>query len=305
MLKIIIVSSILFLPAISGELSWMRTFIPLPVLYILLTTGEPQGSALLTKAIIVASVGSLLTGNLAAILLSFSFVPLGFIIARAIQNKEPVIRTGTTGSIALILLWVIGGVVWGAIENVNPYRQILEAIDTSLTSTYVVYQQSSEIAPETLAQIEIAFNRIRNIVPVILPSIILITVFSTVWINLLLGDLLIKKRLPEFSSWPPYNQWRLPDKLVWVIIVSGAGILFPHPPINKICLNVVLLTGTLYFFQGLAVLSSLFNRWTVPWAFRLLIYTLILIQAYGIIILAIAGLADVWFDIRKSDKNNI
>jgi uncharacterized protein YybS (DUF2232 family) len=54
-----------------------------------------------------------------------------------------------------------------------------------------------------------------------------------------------------------------------------------------------------YFFQGLAIVASLLNKWSVPMLIRVLIYALIFIQTYGIIILSFLGLADVWADFRK------
>ena len=241
-------------------------------------------------------------GSLSPLFLSLSFLPLAFVLSRSVINKDSVLKTGATGSIVLLSVWVIGGFIYGAFEHVNPYTYILHGIDISLSGTYKIYQDSSDISPETLAQIEFAFDRIRDIIPIIFPSIIVITVFITVWINLLMADMLIKNRCPEIGIWPPYRTWRLPDQLVWLVIASGLGLMLPMPLLNKICLNGVLVSGTLYFFQGMAVLSTIMNRWSVPKAFRFFVFTLILIQAYGIILLALAGLLDVWFDLRKSDK---
>ncbi len=302
LLKIFFLSAILFLPALFVELSWIRTFIPLPAFYILIDNGEPGGSSIITKAVVVAAIATLFSGSLAPLFMSLSFLPLAYVLARSVLNKETVLKTGVTGTIVLLSVWVIGGFVYGAFEHVNTYKYILHGIDVSLVSTFNIYQESSDITPGTLAQIEIAFDRIRNIVPVIFPSIILITVLTTVWINLLIGNMLIKNKCPGVSTWKSYSTWMLPEQLVWFVIASGLGLIFPLPLFNKICLNGVLILGTLYFFQGLAVLSSIFNRWSVPTAFKFFVFTLILIQAYGIILLAIAGLLDVWFDFRKLGK---
>ncbi len=300
LLRVFLVTALLFLPAMSEELGWMRTFIPLPVFYILVICGEKDGIALLSKALVAAGIGCIVISALPGFIISLSFLPLAFVLARSVRQEHSVLRAGMTGSIALAFVWFIGAFLYGMIEHVHPYRQILDTIDISLTETFKSYQQSSEISADTLTQIESAFSRIRTVIPVIFPAIIIITILCTVWINMMLGDMLIKKKNMHLSHWPPYGQWKLPDQLVWVVILSGIGLMLPMPALNKICLNGVLISGILYFFQGLAVLSNLFNRWAVPWAFRFFVYALILIQAYGIIFLAIAGLIDVWFDLRKS-----
>ncbi|MBI5557930.1 MAG: DUF2232 domain-containing protein [Deltaproteobacteria bacterium] len=302
LLKGAILTLVLFLPAISGELGWIRTFIPLPAFYILVTTGEARGSSILIKSILAAGVGFLLIGKLQSFFFSVSFLPLAYVLARAVQNNRSVLRAGMTGALMLISTWVMGAFLYGMVEQVQPYNQILETIDTSLTATFSLYQQSSDIDPETLAQIQLAFTRIRAIIPVIFPAILLITVLCTVWINLLLGNVLLKKKDIRLSPWQPYGQWRLPDQLVWLVVASGIGLLLPLPLLSKISLNCMLVAAVLFFFQGLAVLTSLFDKWAVPWAFRFFVYALVLIQAYGIIFLAIAGLIDVWFDLRKSQN---
>jgi uncharacterized protein YybS (DUF2232 family) len=302
LLKGIVLTALLFAPAITGELDWLRTFIPAPALYTLVTSGEPRGSTILIKSVLVAGLVSMLLGTLPAFYLSVLFLPLAYVLARAVRNGQPVLRAGATGALVLAATWFFGALLYGMVEQVHPWRQALKIIDDSLAATFAMSQQSTDIAPETLAQFELAFNRIRSIIPVIFPAIVLVTILGTVWINLLLGDLLLKKRGDGLSPWPPSSEWRLPDQLVWAIIATGAGLLLPLPLLNKIGLNCMLVIGLLYFFQGMAVLTALFKRWDVPMAFRFVVYALVLIQAYGIIFLAIAGLVDVWFDLRKSQN---
>jgi uncharacterized protein YybS (DUF2232 family) len=75
-------------------------------------------------------------------------------------------------------------------------------------------------------------------------------------------------------------------------------LLLPDGFLNDVGLNLILLVGILYFFQGLSVITALLARWKAPlW---ILIFTLVFFQVYGIIFLAVLGLADVWVDFRKS-----
>lgn len=303
LLKIIITAVLYFLPAIVGEFGWMRLFAPLPAFYLLVTCGEGHGNALLSKAVLLAGVITLVFARLPFLLITLTFLPSGYVLARSLKKKETPNRTGLLASATLLAGWLLGTLIYGIVADVNLVTQTLKMIDTSLLATFSMYEEQAKIAPDTLAQIKEAFNQIRILIPVIFPSIVVISALVTVWVNQLLGDWLLKKTKPGMSHWPPYGEWRLPDPLVWVVIIGGVGLMLPIAPLHKICLNVILVSGTLYFFQGLAVLSSLFNKWAVPWAFRLFIYTLILIQAYGIVFLAIAGLIDVWFDLRKSQDN--
>ncbi len=280
----------------------MRLFIPLPAFYMLVTNGGTRGSSRLIKIFLAAGTISLLLGVAQGFFYSVLFLPLAFILARAVQKNHSVLRAGTTGVIALTLIWAAGALLYGIIGHVHPYKQILEVTDSSLAAAFASYQQATDFDAETLAQIELAFQRVRTIIPEIFPAILLITILLTVWINLLLGNLLLNKKDARLTPWQPYGQWRLPDQLVWLVIASGFSLMLPLPMLNRISLNCLLVTGILYFFQGLAVLASLFNRWNVPTAFRLFVYALVVVQAYGIIFLAVAGLIDVWIDLRKSQN---
>ena len=66
---------------------------------------------------------------------------------------------------------------------------------------------------------------------------------------------------------------------------------------------VLLAFGAVYFFQGLAVLLSLFNRWRVPTFARFLLYGMLVIQSYSLLVVAVLGMSDVWINLRrKSDQ---
>jgi hypothetical protein len=55
----------------------------------------------------------------------------------------------------------------------------------------------------------------------------------------------------------------------------------------------------LYFFQGVAVITSLLRKWQVPRPLRALAYIFFLVQGFGILVLIVIGVADVWADFRR------
>jgi hypothetical protein len=64
-------------------------------------------------------------------------------------------------------------------------------------------------------------------------------------------------------------------------------------------LNLLILVGQSYFFQGIAIVASFMthNKW--PGFLRWPLYIFILIQVYIMVIVAGIGLFDTWFDFRK------
>jgi uncharacterized protein YybS (DUF2232 family) len=65
---------------------------------------------------------------------------------------------------------------------------------------------------------------------------------------------------------------------------------------------LLLISGWLYFFQGLAVLIALFERWRVPVLVRIMLYFVLFIQSYSLILLAVLGLSDVWLNMRRQSE---
>jgi len=166
----------------------------------------------------------------------------------------------------------------------------------------MLYEDSAELAPETLESLQRAVELLRINIPKILPAILISGLLSTVWLNLALGNWLLKKKDRDLTRWPEYNEWKLPDPLVWLVVLSGVIFLLFPQPLSLLGLNGLIICGIIYFFQGLAITASLLNRWSVPRLIRVLIYALIFIQTYGIIVLSFLGLVDVWADFRKLNQ---
>jgi len=97
---------------------------------------------------------------------------------------------------------------------------------------------------------------------------------------------------------PPFTEWRLPDGLVWGVIASGIAALFLPPPYSLAGKNSLLVLGAIYAIQGLSIVKYAFAQLNVPAAGRWVVYLLIGILWYGLLLLALVGIANVWFDLR-------
>jgi uncharacterized protein YybS (DUF2232 family) len=100
------------------------------------------------------------------------------------------------------------------------------------------------------------------------------------------------------APWGPYEGWKLPDQLVWLPIVAIVTVLLGNGKLQNVGLWFVFVSGALYFFQGLAVMLALLNRWQVPPFARIFIYGFLIIQSYSLVVLALLGMCDVWFNLR-------
>ena len=306
---LILLSAILFFPALfPGKIGWLTSLVPLPVFYYLVIFEKRAGTALLRNAILLAAGVSLLIGSLPTLLFSLTMVPPGIAFSYAVFKRKSPVEAGFLGSLVLALAWFLFWFGLATLHQTNPYTTLLLELDKGLSSGLVLYEESAELAPETLESVRRAVELLKVYIPKILPALMISAILSTTLLNLSLGNWLLRKKDKELSPWPDYKEWKLPEPLVWLVVFAGVTVLLLPPPLSTIGINGLIVCITLYFFQGLAITTSLLNRWSVPRLIRLLIYALIFIQTYGIIVLSFLGLADVWADFRKlnqtGDNNN-
>lgn len=296
----VILIAVFSLPAINPDITgWLSSLVPLPVFYYLICFGKEQGSVLIRNAILLAGGIALIFGSLPPLFFSLTMVPLGFVFFHAAQKKTPPAQTGFNGILVLSGIWLLFWTGIGLLKHINPYRELLVALDQGLSRAFSLYQEDSGLPAATLKNIEVAVDQLKVFIPKVLPALLFTGTLYTVWINQALGNWLLKKRKRELAPWRDFKEWQLPDQLVWGLILGAGSLFFLSGPLNTIGLNIVIVWGALYFLQGLAVLVSLLHKWSLPKPLRLLMYAFLVLQTFGVVLLSIIGLADVWTDFRK------
>jgi hypothetical protein len=109
-------------------------------------------------------------------------------------------------------------------------------------------------------------------------------------------------RFERIASQMRLLEFRLPDSLIWVAMISFllSFIKTPEPWMSVVALNVFNVMMGLYMFQGLAVLEMSFLAFRVGSLARLLIYVFVVGQLF--FLLSAVGLIDYWVDFRQRLK---
>lgn len=293
------------LPIVSIEFVWLQFFAPLPVFYYLVKSETGRGINTLAAALLLTGVVATATGAATAFFFTATMLPSGYMLAKAAAEKNDPVQAGLKSLIALLLGWGLWMGLYGIFYHANLYQEILNSLDQGLLAAGKTFMETSDLPAEHALALEATISRLRSLVPHILPGLLLTTMLHTVFFNMVFGLWLLKRITSRTLGWPPFTTWRLPDRLVAAVIISGLLMMLPDGALKDLGLNLIFLVGTLYLFQGLAVLGFLLNKWRVPTPLRVLIFLLIAFQAYGIIILAVGGLADVWADFRKEKTDAI
>jgi uncharacterized protein YybS (DUF2232 family) len=220
---LILLTAVLLIPTLLPEkIGWLTSFVPLPIFYYLVTLGNKDGTILIRNAILISAAGALLIGSMPVLIFSFTMVPLGVAFSHAVFVRRNPVEAAFIGSLFLALAWVIFWTGIGMIHQTNPYTSLLVDLDEGLSGGLLLYEQSADIAPETMASVRSAVELLRNYIPKVLPALLVSTIVIITWLNLVLGNWLLKKKDKELTKWPDYIEWKLPEPLVWLVIIAGS-----------------------------------------------------------------------------------
>lgn len=299
-LSLLILSVFFALPVVlPGFLSWLNGLAAIPVLVVLYTQKSGEGSLSLRLSLLLVGLAALIMRRLDLYLMTLTMIPLGITLYAGIRRKESAAASGAKGVLVLALCWLLFWAGYGFMTHTNPYSELLKALDLDFQQMSVLYKtQYPDLSPETLSSIQTLSNGLREMVPRLLPGILATMVLLTVWVNMVIGSRFIA--YADVPPWGTYKTWKLPDILVWLPIAALVGVIVGSGTVRDWALCLLMVSVLLYFFQGLAVLLAVLDRWNVPVLLRILLYCILVIQSYSLILITLLGISDVWFNVRQN-----
>ena len=292
------VTSVLFIITIlSPILGFLCTFgIPLPTLVYRAKLGRKRGALVPAGALVVLTV--ILGGISFDILYFVELLLIGFVMYEAYEQRYSVGQTiGFTCAVAALAGFIVL-LVFSTTAEAGIIDQISGYIRKNLEATLILYQEMGmsadnlELVRESLEQIEYVFVRI-------LPALAVISTLIVSWTSLLISRPLLKRLnlfVPDFGR---LNHWKAPDPLVWAAIGSGLMLLIPSNWIKLAGINSLLVLMTIYFFQGIAIISYYFEKKRFPRILRIFLYALIALQQFLLLIIIGLGFFDIWLNFRR------
>jgi len=274
-------------------------YIPLPVLYYRLKLGRNNG------ALVPAIAGAILfivIGDLSADVLFFAeLLLIGFLLGELIELKYSIDKTilYTTG--AVLATGILGLVVHSILSGKGVYAIVSDYVSGNLELTMALYQ-SMGMSEENIHLIDRFLVELQPLIIQILPAMVTASTLFVAWTNILMARPVLKRRLQAEPDFGPLNLWKAPEYLVWAVIGCGLALFLPGQAIKIIGQNGLLILMTVYFFQGIAIVSFYFDKKRFPRFIRFFLYTLIAVQ--HLILLAVIGLGffDMWVNFRRSGK---
>ncbi|MDD5723039.1 MAG: YybS family protein [Syntrophales bacterium] len=278
-------------------------FVPVPVLYYYSRLGRLSGILVfaLSLAVALAVLRGLgfQTGLVYFFLLGFLGIVLSEVLRKDFSIEKTVIYcVGVLLSLGLALL-----ICLSLISGSMPWSVIVNHISVVVQESIDMYSRAG-IPIQHIEFIRKNADQITHLLVGLFPSIALVATLFLVWVNILEGKWLFKKKGMWYPSFGDLSLWRTPDKAVWFVVIAGVFIMIPLEVFRIMGLNVLIVLLFIYTLQGLAIMSFFFQTKNVPVLLRAFGYLLVFVQQFLLLIVAGLGLIDTWVDFRKLDKKS-
>ncbi len=304
LLAVAIISIVFMAVAVNSLLGALgAVFVPVPILYYYSKLGRLHGLLVFILSLTIAMITLRALGYQTGVVYFFLLGSLGPVLSEVLRKNWSVEKTviysvGIFLTLSLVILLylslVSGKTPWGII-GVHVSAMVQENID--LYSRTGIPTQYVELMKENS-------DRIARVLTGLLPSLILVGAAFFIWLNILVGKWLFRKRGMWYPDLGDLSLWKTLDKTVWLVVIAGIFILIPSEGFRILGLNIMIILLFIYMLQGLAIINFFFKRKNVPVIFRAFGYFLIFAQQFLIFIVAVLGLIDTWVDFRKLGKRS-
>jgi len=297
---LLFIASLLLPSAMWMVLGWMGCLLPLLIFVCVSKYGWRHTTTQLTVALPAAALIGFFLHIFELVLFMAALLPAGYAVAHATIRKQEPWLAGLKEWVTLALTLYLFFSILLIDNDVTVFGAIVESLNHGIDESLKHYSASG-MSADNMAMLAQTLNQVKHLAPLILPGILGSILLGIVWLTLVPANALLPA-LGANSPWNSYRYWQLPEKLVWALIAAGVTAAIPEQPLQIWGINGLMIITALYGFQGLAIAVFLLHKWKVPRFLRTLIYVVILLQSFGTILLVIAGVADVWCDIRRLKK---
>jgi uncharacterized protein YybS (DUF2232 family) len=294
----VVISSLIFflsgwLPVI-GFLGLLT--LPIPVFYYRAKLGRRNGLIMLMAVTVVITM--VIGGASPDLIFVAGLLMTGFVLCELVEKQMSIEPTLLLTGGLVFFAGVLGLIVYSNMAGSHPGALMTAYIEKNLALSLRLYQDIGMPA-EQVQLISRSLPIMQYYLVRILPSLCGAFLLLIAWIAFLGARAVLTRKGLGFPDFGRLNTWQAPEMLVWGVIASGGLLLLPYNPARLIALNALILLMTVYFFQGIAIVSYWFEKKQLPAAMRFFIYSLIALWHVLLVFIVGLGFFDVWADFRR------
>lgn len=283
-------------------------FLPLPILFYRVKLGRKPGAVVLGATVFL--FGSFVSGVNVYTLFLFGLLLEGFFIGECFSADLPADKTllysaGLVFGLGLAGFILYSGAAGGGIREFVAAK--MNELDENFAYMIANYERIGTPA-ENIQRLrefwDIFSGLLRQSIVPILPALIASTMLMAGWISLLTArPIFARKNLP-YPGYAALNQWRSPEGLVWGVIACAVMWMLPQDGLRFLGKNGLIVLMTVYFFQGIAIVSFFFEKRGFPRILKIFMYSIIAMQQLVLLLVIGLGFFDMWINFRKLDLEN-
>jgi uncharacterized protein YybS (DUF2232 family) len=301
----VIISSLVFLVAgtisILGSIGAMLA--PLPILYYYSKLGRARGILVFLLSLIVVVIALKYVNSYVTFLNLFLLGSLGIILSEVLRRNYSIETTVFFSVVALLSLGLVMLLYLSIMQGKGPLYLIQSYIANVVQENIRIYSQLGG-SSEQIELLKKHAEHITRFFTHLFPAIVLVGTAFFVWLNILAGRILFQKNGMWYPDFGDLSRWKMHDKFIWLLIVSGILVLVPFGTLKIVGLNVLVLLLLFYLFQGLSIVQFYCNKKSIPLFIRVIGYFLIFAQQFLLLLVIGLGVIDVWADFRKLGKTS-
>lgn len=276
-------------------------FIPLMVIYCYAKNGRTKGLYVVVMSVSLSFAFLALLDAYAGLPLIAALALAGVILAECQQRNYSIEKT-ILHVVAVLFLLAAVFISYQAFHlNETPWHLVQAYLARHLKNS-VDFYAGLNIAAEQVNLVKENIPAIAYALTLIFPALFLVALMFMVWANLLIGRAVLKKYGLPSPDYGDLSTWKAPEKMVWYLIGAGVMILLSDFGTEIIGWNMLVVISAIYLFAGLAIVSFFLKKSPFPAGLRYLVYFLIFAQQIATLLVAAAGLCDLWVDFRKLNK---
>ena len=271
-------------------------FIPLPILFYRSKLGRTTGIIVYILSIIIMIV---MTGSISLDIFFFAeLLLLGFVLSELIETRLSIEKTIGYACASVLITGIVILFFYSNLSNTGIYTLASEYISRNLELTMVMYE-SMGVPEESIHVISNSMEKIHYVLIRIIPAMLISLTLFVSWASLLIAKPVLKAKNIFFPDFDSLKLWKAPEFMVWIFIGCGVMLILPENSFKILGLNGLIILMTIYFFQGIAIVSFYFEKKNVPRMFRIFLYSILALQQ--LVMLSVIGLGffDMWINFRK------
>jgi len=275
---------------------------PAPLVFVYLQRGRAAGLILMALVFVVLFV---LMGPGQALLFAAEYVAMSVVLAEAIKaplslDKCIFLSAFVSMALSTLILFVLF-----AEREMSMTDFFQDQIEKQFGQSMKALESMGEKQAD-LNSMQEFIDKSSRLFASAYPAFILVGSLMTAAVNFFLVRFLWTRLYGQtLFLQEKFSSLVLPDFLVWILIFSSGSLFFLDTPVGAVGLNLFLVAGLVYFFQGLAIAVHILEAKKVPVFLWVLAFFLILIQPVLIGLVIGLGVFDIWIDFRKIRKEAI